>query len=241
MRFRLLIEYDGTAYCGWQIQDGQVTVQGEIENALKKVLGIATKITGAGRTDTGVHAIGQVAHFDVISPIDPLKLQRSLNGILDRDIRIKEIEQVDKDFHSRYDAKLRRYRYNIAVTPMAILRHCVWQVYYKLDLEKINAASEIILGQHDFRSFCRANTDVNNYMCHVYTAQWSNEGDLTTFIIQADRFLHGMVRALVGTFVDIGRNKIEISDVRKILKAQDRNEASPSAPARGLILEKIFY
>jgi tRNA pseudouridine38-40 synthase len=241
MRFRLLLEYDGTAYSGWQIQNGQTTVQGEIERALEQIFGSKIKITGAGRTDTGVHARGQVAHFDIDSQIDTGKIIRSLNGILHEDIRIKDIENVSSEFHARYSAKLRQYRYNISRKPSALLRNSIWHVYYRLDLNRMNAAAQYILGHHDFKSFCRAISEVDNHFCTIYTAQWQDENDLTVFIIQADRFLHGMVRALVGTFVDIGRSKLEIIDLDKILKAKDRIFASQSAPAKGLILENIYY
>jgi tRNA pseudouridine38-40 synthase len=241
MRFRLNIEYDGSAYKGWQLQKGQITVQGEIEHALKQIFSDHVGIIGAGRTDTGVHARGQVAHFDLEHPTDPNILLRSLNGILQNDIRIKEVSLVKPDFHARYSAKFREYHYCISPQPVAMLRHFTWHLTYNLDLNLLNQAAKYILGNIDFTSFCRKNSDVNNHFCNVKKAEWLKKDDLIIFIIQADRFLHGMVRALVGTFVDIGRNKLTVSDMKTILQDKNRSSASQSAPARGLILEKVFY
>ena len=241
MRLRLLIEYDGSDYCGWQIQNGHKTVQGAIENALQLIIGKTIRIIGAGRTDSGVHARGQVAHFDLDRPVDIIVLQRSLNGILKRDIRIRALEPVESDFHARYSAKLRQYHYLIASQPTAILRNFTWNLSYDLDINKMNRAAKLIIGQHDFKSFCRTKSDVNSYICSVKTAKWLRKNGLSQFIIQADRFLHGMVRALVGAFVDIGRSKLEISELNHMLQAGNRALASQSAPAKGLILEKIYY
>jgi len=241
MRFRLQIEYDGSAYNGWQIQNGQVTIQGEIEHALKQIFSDHIGIVGAGRTDTGVHARGQVAHFDLDSQADPGKLLRSLNGILKTDIRIKDVELVDSNFHARYSAKLREYHYCIAPLPTALLRDNSWQISYKLDIERMNEAAKLITGRNDFTSFCRVKSDVNNHFCQIKKAQWLKNNDLLVFIIQADRFLHGMVRALVGTFVDVGRSKLDITELQEIIKSKNRTLASQSAPARGLILEKVYY
>ena len=241
MRFRLLIEYDGSAYSGWQIQNGQLTVQGEIERALKQVYSDNIGISGAGRTDTGVHARGQVAHFDLEYKADTGKLQRSLNGILNTDIRIKDVSLADPNFHARYSAILREYHYCITLQPPAILRNYSWYLTYDLDLNRMNKAAKSIAGRHDFTSFCRANSDVNNHFCHIKKAEWHKKEDQLILIIQADRFLHGMVRALVGTFVDVGRARLNSTDIKKILDAKDRSLASQSAPARGLTLENVFY
>ena len=241
MRFRLIIEYDGSAYNGWQIQNGQLTVQGEIEHALKQIFSDHIGIIGAGRTDTGVHARGQVAHFDFEYQKDPEKLLRSLNGILKTDIRIKDISLVNSNFHARYSAKLREYHYCITPRPTALLRDYSWYLTYNLDLKRMNRAAKGITGRKDFTSFCRTKSEVNNHFCHIKKAQWLKKNDLLIFIIRADRFLHGMVRALVGTFVDVGRSKLNVADINGILRDKNRSLASQSAPARGLILEKIYY
>ncbi len=241
MRFRLLIEYDGSAYKGWQMQNGLLTVQGEIENALRQIFSYHVGIVGAGRTDTGVHARGQVAHFDIEYQTDSSKLLRSLNGILSTDIRIKHISLVDSKFHARYSAKLREYHYCIAPHPSAIMRNFSWHLTYNLDLSRMNRAAKFIKGRHEFTSFCRTKSEVNNHFCHIKKAKWIRKDALFVFIIQADRYLHGMVRALVGTFVDVGRTKLNITDLNDILKKKNRSSASQSAPARGLILEKVYY
>ena len=208
---------------------------------MKQIHSKDISIVGAGRTDTGVHARGQVAHFDLDDPINPDKLRRSLNGILKPDIRIKEISVTDPDFHARYSAISRLYRYYIAPQPTALFREFAWQVTYDLDLKRMNKAAEIIAGRNDFKSFCRAKSDVNNHFCRIEKAEWLRKESFIVFEIQANRFLHGMVRALVGTFVDIGRSKLEISDFKDILKGKDRSLASQTAPPKGLILEKVYY
>lgn len=242
MRFRLLIEYKGSGYSGWQIQKkGQVTIQGEIERALNQIFSEDIGIIGAGRTDTGVHARGQVAHFDLNHEVDPGKLQRSLNGILKSDIRIRKISSIDSDFHARYSAISREYHYRISPQPTAIYEEYAWHITYDLNLKKMNEAAKLISGRHDFKSFCRSKSDVNNYYCNVMRAEWIEQDMFIVFIIKADRFLHGMVRALVGTIVDLGRSKLNIGDFADILKGRDRSLAGQAAPARGLILEKVFY
>lgn len=241
MRFRLLIEYEGTAYFGWQIQNGQRTVQGEIESSLHRILGDKTSIIGAGRTDTGVHASGQTAHFDYSSELNTLRLQRSLNGVLNNDIRIKEIQSVDDSFHARFSAILREYHYNISRQPDAFMRNLAWNLTYPLNIDNMNEAAALLLGRHNFGSFCKIKSAVNHHFCDIHTCEWKNKGDLLVFIIKADRFLHGMVRSIVGTLVDIGRAKLDISAFKIIINARSRPAASQAAPARGLILEKVYY
>ena len=241
-RFRLLIEYDGSAYAGWQIQKNGPTVQGELENALEVILKEKVQVTGAGRTDAGVHARGQVAHFDSACTPETWRLQRSLNGILDRDIRIKEVETVKDDFHARYSALSRIYHYKIARNPVALERNYCWYFPAKLDLQPMSEASEMLLGTHDFKSFCRSQSPVPHHDCTVLKAEWITvEEDFLTFIIEANRFLHGMVRALVGTLVDIGRGFLTPDDIYTILEQKKRTAASDTAPARGLILHKVNY
>jgi tRNA pseudouridine38-40 synthase len=241
MRFRLLIEYDGTNYAGWQLQNGQTTVQGEIEKALNTIFRNQIRVTGAGRTDSGVHARGQVAHFDSPAIADTGKLSRSLNGILDRDIRILKIEPVDDAFHARFSARKREYRYYLSKIPQALFRKYYWHVQFDLDLTRMNEAASLIVGPHDFKSFCRITGDITDYTCTIAEATWFRENRMTVFRVQADRFLHGMVRTLVGTLTDIGRSKLEIGDILKILDARDRSMASQAVPAQGLILENIYY
>ena len=240
-RVRFLIEYDGSRYSGWQVQIKDRTVQGEIQNALQLVCRESCQVIGAGRTDTGVHARGQVAHADLTNPPDLSRLKRSLNGILDKDIRVKDIQVTTVDFHARFSAKTRIYRYQIANTPQALMRNYCWEYLGDLDVNLMNAAANSILGPHDFKGFCRAIAEVNNYMCTLYAAEWRYKGDLFEFRVEANRFLHGMVRALVGTMVDIGRNKRPLQDMMEIIHGRDRRMASQAAPAKGLILDEITY
>jgi len=241
MRYSLLIEYDGSEYSGWQIQKAQKTVQGEIEKALEVILKTKTGIVGAGRTDSGVHAKGQVAHFDYNSKLDFNQFQRSLNGLLPTDIRIKGCKLEEDDFHARYSAKERKYSYYISNKPTAIYRLYSWQLNYNLDITQMQKATNKILGKHDFKSFCRNISEVSHHNCDIKTADWIKNESTLIFEIAADRFLHGMVRALVGTFVDIGIGKITIDEFIRILDAKDRTKASQAAPAKGLFLELVKY
>jgi tRNA pseudouridine38-40 synthase len=237
----MLIEYDGSSYFGWQIQTNGKTVQGEIQAALAVILRKPCSITGAGRTDTGVHASGQVAHFELDKIPDLKILQRSLNGVLDQDIRIKHIEPVAADFHARYSARWRHYRYQIAHAPLALLRNQVWQFDANLDIDAMNTAAEKLIGIHDFKSFCRSLAEADSYVCHVSHARWYKQTELTVFEITANRFLHGMVRALVGTLTDVGRGKISVKEFAHIIAAKDRVQAAQSAPAQGLMLTRVEY
>jgi tRNA pseudouridine38-40 synthase len=241
MKYVLFIEYDGTEYAGWQIQKGRRTIQGEIERNLNIILKESVKIIGAGRTDSGVHAREQVANFTCSSISDLSAIQRSLNGLLEKDIRIKRILEINNDFHARFSAKLREYHYQIALYPTAIQRDYCWYVPYKLNFEKMQKATDKIVGTHNFKSFCRIISEGSNYYCTIEEAFWLREKQFLLFIIKANRFLHGMVRSLVGTIVDIGRNKLKVSDMKKILLKCDRSSAGNSAPAKGLVLERIYY
>lgn len=241
MRFKTVIEYDGTGLAGWQIQKNSKTVQGEIESALAVVMKQKITVTGAGRTDAGVHARGQVAHFELDQSIDTRKTMHSLNGILIPQIRLKTLDLAEPDFHARYSAKSRTYRYFIANGPTAIERHFCWYFSGDLDLGKMNSAVQIIKSSTDFQSFCRSVSEVKHYLCEIFEANWNRKKDFLVFTIRANRFLHGMVRALVGTLVDIGRNKLSEKDLVEIFDAKNREMASQAAPARGLFLEEVEY
>jgi tRNA pseudouridine38-40 synthase len=241
MRYSLLIEYDGSNYSGWQIQKAQKTVQGEIEKALEVILKTKTGIIGAGRTDSGVHAKGQVAHFDSESDLVLEQFHRSLNGLLSKDIRIKRCNVEEDDFHARYGAKERKYSYYISKNPTAIYRLYSWQLNYKFDIIQMQKAANKILSKHNFKSFCRNISEVSHHYCTINSISWINKDSIVKFEIAADRYLHGMIRALVGTFVDIGMGKLTIDDFMRILDAKDRTKASQAAPARGLFLEQVKY
>ncbi len=241
MKYSLLIEYDGSDYSGWQIQKAQKTIQGEIEKALKVILKTKIDIFGAGRTDAGVHAKGQVAHFDSYSELKLEEIKRSLNGLLPVDIRIKGCKKEGDDFHARYSAKERKYSYYISNKPTAIYRLYSWQLNYNLDIIQMQKAAKIIQGKHNFKSFCRNISEVSHHFCTINSIKWISSESVVKFEINADRFLHGMVRALVGTFVDIGMAKLTIDDFMRILNAKDRTQASQAAQAKGLFLEQVIY
>ena len=238
---KLLIEYDGTQYAGWQRQDNGRTIQGEIESALSQILQERINVVGAGRTDAGVHARGQVANFRTETKLSGREIQGGLNGLLPEDIVVHEAEEVPLEFHARYSAKERIYLYRIVSEPTALMRKYSWYVKYRLDDDVMRWAAASILGTHDFGSFCKADSDVEHYRCTVNRACWQKEDTFLTFTISADRFLYGMVRALVGTIVDVGRGYTSIEEFLKILDLKDRTQAGMAAPPRGLVLENIVY
>ena len=238
---KLLIEYDGSRYVGWQRQESGKSIQGEIESVLRGVLQENVNVVGAGRTDGGVHARGQAANFRTETKLDSAQIENALNALLPNDIVIYGMEEVPMEFHARYSAKERRYSYLIARVPTALQRQHSWYVKYVLDVDLIKRASDLIIGTHDFESFCKANSDVEHHRCNVRASAWKEEGSFLRYTISADRFLHGMVRALVGTMVDVGRDYTSLDELVKILEKKDRKEASMAAPARGLVLEEVIY
>lgn len=238
---KLVIEYDGTRYCGWQRQENGPTIQNELEKALRQLLQHDVTLHGAGRTDAGVHARGQVANFVTSSSMGLEVLVRGINALLVDDIVIHDVQTVPEDFHARYSAKERVYSYTISRNPSALMRNYIWQSAYALDIDCMNNAARLITGDHDFSSFCKSEADVEHYRCLVHAASWKQEGSLLIFTIRANRFLHGMVRALVGTMVDAGRGFTSFDEFKKIFEGKDRNLAGMSAPAKGLMLEEVRY
>ena len=231
---RLLLEYDGTPYVGWQRQPNGLSVQEELERALAQILREPVGTVAAGRTDAGVHARGQVVSFRCAGDPDPVSLRRSLNGVLPGSIAVREAARAEDDFHARYSAVGRRYRYTIHRGPTALDRATCWQVFASLDVGVMEACASELPGEHDFTSFCKADADVNHHRCTVLEAGWTESGPRLVFDIEANRFLYGMVRALVGTMVDAGRGRIGPEDFRRVLAARDRSAA-------GLVLEAIRY
>lgn len=241
-RTRFLIEYDGTDYAGWQMQPNARTVQGEIERALAVLARAPVGVTGSGRTDAGVHARGQVAHAD-LPELDPFRLRGSLNGLLPPDIAVLAVELAPEGFHARYDANRRLYHYHATTEPRALDRATRVELRPEPDLEAMNAAALALIGRHDFDSFCRTQSATVNRVCTVERAAWvpdGRDGDWR-FEIAADRFLHGMVRAIVGTLLQVGRGQRPASDLPQILAARDRRVAGPAAPGHGLVLHHVQY
>jgi tRNA pseudouridine38-40 synthase len=238
---KLEIEYDGTDFHGWQIQPKLRTVQKEIQDKLQTILKHEVTLIGSGRTDVGVHALGQVANFKTQNQLDTESILRGLNGLLPPDVAIKSIDEVDLDFNARYSAKSRFYRYRVYLGRAAILRNYVWEVSYSLDPEKVTEATNRIIGEHDFSSFCVAESAKEDNVCQVMTAKWEKSKKELVFEIEANRFLHTMVRSLVGTSIEVGRGYLSVSDFVQIMKAKDRRKAGPTAPACGLYLVAVKY
>jgi len=243
MRISLLVQYDGSQYYGWQVQPDPKTVQGEIERALFKLFDVKIRLHGSGRTDSGVHALGQVAHFDITeTPIPAQNMWKALNRYLPRDIRILSSQQVLDDFHSRFNAIQREYRYEICQNQNILRRNMQWQVSYDLDMGNLDKTTELVRGIHDFSSFCFAGTDTENMICDISDAYWLRESDGSlSFTIRANRFLHHMVRMLVGNMIEVGRGKWDMDHFTSLLEHPDPQAVTVSAPAQGLALIKVSY
>ena len=238
---RLVLEYDGTDFAGWQIQARDRTVQGELALALQTLLQEPICPIGAGRTDAGTHALGQVAHFHTHSTLPLLRLQRGLNSLLPPDIAVLRAEEAPADFHVRYSALSKRYRYRIRAAKSAIARRQVWTLYYPLDLEAMQAATRALPGAHSFAAFCNQDPVPENFTCCVLECGWARQEGEMVFEIEADRFLRHMVRILVGTMVEIGRGRRAPEEMAALLDSADRRRAGATAPAHGLCLVRVSY
>ncbi len=240
-RYFIKLSYNGTNYHGWQVQPNGITVQQVINEALQILLkDKEINITGAGRTDTGVHAKNFFAHFDTAAEI-PSDLVYKLNKYLRKDVVIHEIMPVKDDAHARFDAASRLYRYYVSTKKDPFKSEYSWYVYGELDVDKMNYACRFLYDYHDFTSFSKTNTQTKTNDCTIKRAGWESDGDMLIFTIQADRFLRNMVRAIVGTLVEIGRGNLNPADFKKIIEAKDRRDAGESVPAQGLFLEEINY
>jgi len=238
---RLGIEFDGTAFHGWQVQPRDRTVQGEIEEALKRVTGAAVRIAGAGRTDSGCHAAGQVASATLHTRLAPERLKAALNAHLPRDVRIVEAAEAEPRFHARFQAMRRGYRYVIVSRPTALFRHRAWERSIRADLDALRRATRPLLGAHDFVSFSKQGGDETSTRCVVTRAVWSRRGPVTRFDIEADRFLYTMVRRIVATVLRAAEGGGGAKAIRALLTSRDRRGAAPPAPAHGLTLMRVRY
>ena len=241
MRYFIEFSYNGTHFFGYQIQPKQISVQEVLEKALSTLLREDIKTTGAGRTDTGVHARKIFAHFDTDQPISA-DLVKRLNAFLPPSIAIKRIFQVEEEMHARFSAVYRTYEYHISLEKDPFAEAFSWQMWrQKLDVEKMNEACKILFEYEDFTSFSKLHTDVKTNNCKIYHAQWKQKGSSLVFTISANRFLRNMVRAIVGTLVEVGLGKIKPEDLHDIIQAKYRNKAGASAPAHGLYLVDVGY
>lgn len=242
-RICLKIEYDGTNYSGWQKQPNTKTVQGEIEDAIFRAIGENVEVFGSGRTDAGVHAYDQTAHFDLDRPVPIEKIAQILNSYLPEDIVIKKAFEVDNEFHSRFSIKKKTYEYKILNTDQkdAFLSNRVAFVKYKLDVKKMRQASKLLLGKHNFEGFCSANTTSQTFEREIYGIKVSKKGQLICVEVQGSGFLYNMVRIIVGTLVDYSLGKISLEDIKTALETGDRTKAGQTMPPQGLYLKKTIY
>lgn len=243
MRYFVTFSYDGSRYHGWQIQPNGNSVQAELQRALTILLRRETTVVGAGRTDAGVHARMMVAHFDVDESLeDCAQTVYRLNRILPRDIAVSRVEPVAEDMHARFSATSRTYHYYIHTRKDPFLRSYSCELHYDLDFEAMNTAAAMLLEYDDFGAFCKSHADVKTTLCRVSAARWHQTTDHSWYFeITANRFLRNMVRAVVGTLVDVGRHRLTIDDFRRVVEGRRRTEAGESMPGEALFLEDIRY
>lgn len=241
-RYFIELAYNGSAYHGWQRQPNAISVQQVLEEALRRLKRKNISLVGAGRTDTGVHARQMFAHFDLAEEIvNPQDLVFLLNGFLKDDIAIRSIRRVQPDAHARFDATARDYEYHISSAKDPFNVQLNYYLKNSPDIVLMNQAAKILLLHEDFQCFSRSNTDVKTFLCTIKNATWQQEGSSLIFSISANRFLRNMVRAIVGTLLEVGYKKREVKDIEMVIKSKDRGEAGFSAPAHGLYLSRIEY
>ena len=235
------LSYDGTNYHGWQNQPDAISVQSCIEKALSILIKAKTPIYGAGRTDSGVHAVKMCAHFDVLELTNSSKLLHDLNSFLPKDISVNKIYKVNLDSHARFDALAREYEYKISLIKNVFNNNRSYYIKNNLDIKLMNEACRIMLNHTNFKCFSKSKTEVKTYNCDLKYAKWNLNDNELIFTIRANRFLRNMVRAIVGTLIHVGLKKISLQDFEKVIISQDRTKAGPSAPAHALYLTNIFY
>ena len=240
---KLTIEYDGKDFNGWQKQPNKLNIQGEIERAIKEVTGEEVELNASGRTDAGVHAISQVANFKTESNIDINKIPLALNSKLKKSIIIKKAEEVDLNFHARYNAKGKKYRYiiNNSLVGSAIYRDLEYNFPIKLDVEKMKHAAKYFEGEHDFKAFRSSGTSNKNSVREIYKVEIKEENERIILEFTGNGFLYNMVRIMVGTLMDVGLGKIKPESIKDIIDSKERTKAGKTAPAQGLYLVEVYY
>ena len=241
LRYFIEFAYNGKNYHGWQSQPNASSVQETLSKAVSVILRSEIELMGAGRTDTGVHAKQMFAHFDTEENLETDFLVAKLNSYLPKDIVVYRIIPVSEEAHARFDAVKRTYEYHIHIYKSAFENESSWYVFQKLDLEKMNKAAKMLFDFEDFQCFSKVNTDVKTYNCKIMEANWQQKDEKLIFTIAADRFLRNMVRAIVGTLVEIGSGKKALEDFKNIIESKDRTQAGTSVPAHGLYLTKVEY
>ncbi|MBX2968757.1 MAG: tRNA pseudouridine(38-40) synthase TruA [Cyclobacteriaceae bacterium] len=241
MRYFFEITYNGSGYAGWQSQANATGVQTVVEDALSKLFRTAVKIVGSGRTDTGVHCAQQFFHTDIERPFQPDDLIHRLNSFLPRDIAIRSIQKVKPKASARYDAIARSYEYHITTIKDPLLIGLALHYFKPVNIQTMNRAAALLRGEHDFECFSKVKTDVNHFLCNIKKATWKKEGSRLVFTITANRFLRGMVRAIVGTLLDVGTGKISVQDFQQIISSKDRKKAGANVDPHGLYLVQVKY
>lgn len=242
MRYFLTLAYNGTPFHGWQRQPNAVSVQQTLEEALSTLLRQPITILGAGRTDTGVHAQQMMAHFDAeLTPDTETNLVHLMNRYLDDNICIYRLDRVQPNAHARFDATSRTYEYHLSTLSNPFKQNLQYTVHSPLDVDRMNAAASILISYTDFECFSKSNTDVKTFLCDITQARWQQIKGEAIFTITANRFLRNMVRAIVGTLIEVGKHKIEVEAMHQIIKSKNRGEAGFSVPACGLYLTEISY
>jgi len=239
--YKITIQYDGSRYAGWQIQENALSVQESICTSIKQILQEDINLVGAGRTDSGVHALGQVANFKTERELDLFKFKYSLNAVLPNDISITEIEQAYENFHARFSAKKRMYLYLISNYKSPFYDRYSYTLFSEFNPDKLNNLSSILIGSQDFTSFSKTNQEVPNKICEVYEARWRRHKNFFIFYIEANRFLYGMVRTIVGSILKAYSLEEGISYLERIIIQKDRNSAADAVPSKGLFLYKVKY
>lgn len=241
-RYFVYFAYDGANYHGWQIQPNGISVQEELQKVLTTFFRQPIEVVGAGRTDAGVHASRMVAHFEVPDLLDCVRLTDKMNRMLPPDIAVHEIRRVRAEAHARFDATYRKYQYHITMRKDPFHRNYAWRIFQQLDFDAMNKAAEVLFEFIDFTSFSKLHTDVKTNNCKIMHARWKQEGPQEwVFTIQADRFLRNMVRAIVGTLIEVGRGKLSVDGFRDIINRKNRCAAGTSAPGHALFLVDVGY